>query len=245
MAPTRTKRARLRRVSSEWARGTSWRSNATERVRSQPPGGMAIAWRLPHMFLTDVCRGGASSLAGGAPGSLVGSSFESFPRTPVTDTSEPAPRRCAIRQVSDWRRETLRTSVVGDPDGANWPRPRCSSSCTFRDRPGRLPRHPDPAGMGQQRIGRRGAPDPDRTRRRDHHRRRSRVLDRDRRAHARVDAVRAAHAPQLHPRPGRAGHARHVRRVVPLRDPDPRLAFRTAIARRLRPAPLDHRRASR
>ncbi len=68
----------------------------------------------------------------------------------------------------------------------------------------------------------------------------ARLLDHDRDADARVDAVRAADAAQLHPRPGHAGHARHVRRDVRLRGPGARLD-RPGRARRLRPAPVDHR----
>ena len=54
------------------------------------------------------------------------------------------------------------------------------------------------------------------------------LLDHDRRPHARVDAVRPAHAAQLHPRPGHADDARHVRRDVRVLRPHPRLGRRTA-----------------
>ena len=104
-----------------------------------------------------------------------------------------------------------------------------------RRRPGRLPRRLRAAGLGDQRQRGRGAADPDHHRRRHHHRGRRGVLHHPGHPDPGLDPVRAADAAQLHPRPGHAADAGHVRGHVRLRGAGTGLD-RDRVARRLRAA---------
>ena len=160
----------------------------------------------------------------GAPGSLVGIS-SSTPRPepcppPIPRSHSSRRRRLLVERT--WITEEMRTNLWLVP-GLLVLGSIVLFAPDLRLRPRRLPERVDGATLDRHRRGRRRPPGAHRPGRRRHHRGRRGVLGDHRGPDPGPQPVRAAHAAQLHPRPGHPGDPGRVRGHLRVPDPGPGL----------------------